>query len=259
MSRMHGTKDFWLAALRADGPAFQAAVAAAAPDGDTPVPTCPGLDRRRPRPTTSARSTAGSGRTVSRGRHQRAGAAVRRRGRGRAGLAGHGRLVGRRVHRPAGAARRARPGDARVELGAPAEEGRLLAPADGARDRRAPVGRAVRRRRGRADRGQARRRRRQRGARHLAARPAARKGPTDRHGVVHLAATDVAQEWYVRLRGEGVALLDTDTLLDSDDHHTRAQAVGTASDLLLALYGRVQFDVVDVTGDASLLPALRTG
>src|SRR5438445_7600877 len=37
--RAHGNKDFWLAALRADGPAFRAAVAQAAPDA--PVPSCP--------------------------------------------------------------------------------------------------------------------------------------------------------------------------------------------------------------------------
>jgi uncharacterized protein (TIGR03083 family) len=86
-----------------------------------------------------------------------------------------------------------------------------------------------------------------------------RKGPSDRQGVVHLVSTDVAQEWYVRLRGEGIALLDTGTLFDTDDHHPRAQAIGTASDLLLALYGRVQFDVVDVAGDPALLSALRTG
>jgi uncharacterized protein (TIGR03083 family) len=86
-----------------------------------------------------------------------------------------------------------------------------------------------------------------------------RKGPVDRKGVVHLVAADVAQEWYVRLRGEGLALLDTGTLLDSDDHHTRTLVRGTASDLLLALYGRLPLDALEVTGDATLLTALRTG
>jgi uncharacterized protein (TIGR03083 family) len=86
-----------------------------------------------------------------------------------------------------------------------------------------------------------------------------RQGPTDRHGVVALRATDVEAVWDVRLRGAGVALLDIDTLLDDDDHHERAIATGTASDLVLALYGRVPFDVLDVVGDASLLAALRTG
>jgi uncharacterized protein (TIGR03083 family) len=86
-----------------------------------------------------------------------------------------------------------------------------------------------------------------------------RRGPLDRHGVVALRATDVAAGWAVRLRGHGIALLDTDTLLDHDSHHERTVAAGTASDLLLALYGRVPFDVLDVAGDESLLEALRTG
>jgi uncharacterized protein (TIGR03083 family) len=87
-----------------------------------------------------------------------------------------------------------------------------------------------------------------------------RKGPTDRRGIVALHATDTGTTWYVRLRGEGIALLDTDTLLDDDAHqHERAVAHGTASDLLLAIYGRVAFDILDITGDERLLPALRAG
>jgi len=87
-----------------------------------------------------------------------------------------------------------------------------------------------------------------------------RKGPTGRVGVVQLAATDVEDYWYVRLRADGgVALLDMETLLDTDDPHARVLAQGTASDLMLALYGRVPFDVLDITGDATLLGALRTG
>jgi uncharacterized protein (TIGR03083 family) len=85
-----------------------------------------------------------------------------------------------------------------------------------------------------------------------------RRGPLDRYGVVALRATDVEAVWDVRLRGEGVALLDTDTLFE-EDHHERAVATGTASDLLLALWGRVPFEVLDVAGDMSLLEALRTG
>ncbi|MDG4833626.1 maleylpyruvate isomerase N-terminal domain-containing protein [Solwaraspora sp. WMMD1047] len=77
------------------------------------------------------------------------------------------------------------------------------------------------------------------------------------HGVVQLVAADAGQEWYLRLRGEGIALLDTDTILDDDDHHARVHATGTASDLLLALWGRIGFDVLDVTGDATLLAGLR--
>jgi uncharacterized protein (TIGR03083 family) len=86
-----------------------------------------------------------------------------------------------------------------------------------------------------------------------------RKGPTDVNGIVALHATDVDQVWYARLRGPGIALLDTDTLFDDAHPHERAQATGTASDVLLALYGRVRFDVLDVTGDPRLLEALRTG
>jgi uncharacterized protein (TIGR03083 family) len=85
-------------------------------------------------------------------------------------------------------------------------------------------------------------------------------GPKDATGMVALCATDAEHEWFVRLRGGGgLALLDTDTLLDSDAHHERATARGTASDLLLALYGRVGFDVLEVSGDERLLQALRTG
>ena len=40
MNRLHATKDFWLAALRADSPALQDAVAQAGPDAE--VSSCPG-------------------------------------------------------------------------------------------------------------------------------------------------------------------------------------------------------------------------
>jgi len=86
-----------------------------------------------------------------------------------------------------------------------------------------------------------------------------RHGPLDRYGVVHLIASDAGQEWFLRLRGAGVALLDTDTLLDTDDPHTRVEVSGNASDLDLALWGRVGFDVLEVAGDESLLESLRIG
>lgn len=76
-------------------------------------------------------------------------------------------------------------------------------------------------------------------------------------GVVHLVASDLGHEWYVRLRGEGIALLDTDTLLDDDAHPARAAASGTASDIALALWGRVTFDVLETAGDTDLLETLR--
>jgi uncharacterized protein (TIGR03083 family) len=86
-----------------------------------------------------------------------------------------------------------------------------------------------------------------------------RRGPADRVGVVQLTALDAGQEWYLRLRAGGVALLDTRTLLDTDTHGTRTVAAGSASDLQLSLWGRVRFDVLRVSGDASLLDCLRTG
>jgi hypothetical protein len=86
-----------------------------------------------------------------------------------------------------------------------------------------------------------------------------RKGPTDLHGVAHLIASDAGYEWFVRLRGPGIALLDTGTILDSDDHHPRAEATGTASDLLLTLMGRQRPDRLVVSGDPRLISALRTG
>jgi uncharacterized protein (TIGR03083 family) len=84
-----------------------------------------------------------------------------------------------------------------------------------------------------------------------------RASHADVTGLVHLTATDLGQEWYVRLRGAGVALLDTDTLLDDDAHPARAAASGTASDLALALWGRITFEVVETAGDVGLLEALR--
>ncbi|WP_433827473.1 maleylpyruvate isomerase family mycothiol-dependent enzyme [Actinoplanes sp. CA-015351] len=86
-----------------------------------------------------------------------------------------------------------------------------------------------------------------------------RQGPDDLHGVVHLVATDAAHEWFVRLRGPGIALLDTSTILDTDDHHPRAKATGTASDLQLALMGRKRTDQLALAGDPRLVQALRTG
>jgi uncharacterized protein (TIGR03083 family) len=86
------------------------------------------------------------------------------------------------------------------------------------------------------------------------------KHPTSRHGMVALSATDLDHTWHVRLReGGGVALLDTDTLLDDDDLHERAVAAGHASDLQLALWGRIGFDLLALTGEASLLESLRVG
>jgi uncharacterized protein (TIGR03083 family) len=84
-----------------------------------------------------------------------------------------------------------------------------------------------------------------------------RKAPAEVAGLVQLTAIDLGQHWFIRLKGEGVALLDTGTLLDSDAHPTRAEAMGHASDLVLALRGRVAFDVLETAGDLRLLEALR--
>jgi uncharacterized protein (TIGR03083 family) len=86
-----------------------------------------------------------------------------------------------------------------------------------------------------------------------------RKGPADVHGVSHLVATDAGYDWFVRLRGAGIALLDTGTILDSDDHHQQVEASGAASDLLLTLWGRSPAEALLVSGDPRLLSALQTG
>ena len=85
-----------------------------------------------------------------------------------------------------------------------------------------------------------------------------RKGPTDGSGLVQLVATDVAHEWLIRVRGGGVSLLDTSTVLH-EAHRIHATASGTSSDLQLALWGRVPYDVLETSGDERLLEALRTG
>jgi uncharacterized protein (TIGR03083 family) len=88
--------------------------------------------------------------------------------------------------------------------------------------------------------------------------PAGRRwARTQAEGLVRLMATDVGQEWYIRLRGDGVALLDNDTILDEHEHPTRATAAGAASDLALALWGRITFDILSTDGDLVLLNHLR--
>lgn len=78
-------------------------------------------------------------------------------------------------------------------------------------------------------------------------------------GLVALDATDVEHSWLVRLRGEGIALLDTETIFDDDEHRPTVIARGPASDLMLALWGRVGFDTLDVSGDEDTLDALVVG
>lgn len=250
--RMHASKDFWLGALRADGPALRAAAAEAGPD--LAVPSCPGwtiadLLRHVGSELAYVRSFAATGTTSPPVRRdpepaewsatlqwfdaEYAATVALLDGLDperpvwnwapqtkRAGF-WHRRLAHEvSVHR----------WDAQMALGV-AEPIESKLAADGVTevlDTWLPAGR--------------------------------RTGPTDRHGVLHLVATDASQEWFVRLRGAGVALLDTATILDTDDHHARVGAAGTASDLVLTLWGRVRpEDVLAVTGDAGLLAALRTG
>jgi uncharacterized protein (TIGR03083 family) len=77
-------------------------------------------------------------------------------------------------------------------------------------------------------------------------------------GIVELHAADTGQDWYVRLRGEGISLLDTDTIFGADDPQPTVVATGPASDLNLALWGRVGFDILDIEGDEEILESLRT-
>ncbi|MEH1167137.1 maleylpyruvate isomerase family mycothiol-dependent enzyme [Micromonospora sp. CPCC 205539] len=250
MSRLQGSKDFWIGALRAEGPAFAAAVAEAPPE--TPVLSCPGwtvtdLTLHLAGAYHWVSSFAGSGQT----------AAPARPDFDATGLSplqlwqqGYDKLMvlldgldpeapawnwapqpkkaafwpRRMAHETA-----VHRWDAQLAIAAGEPVEAKLA-ADGVSevlDTWLPAGR--------------------------------RRVPGDWHGVVQLSATDAAQDWYLRLRGEGVALLDTATIFDHDDHHARAQVSGTASDLLLALWGRVSFDTLDVAGDRNLLEGLRTG
>ncbi len=77
-------------------------------------------------------------------------------------------------------------------------------------------------------------------------------------GLVQLVASDVEHEWLVRIRGAGVALLDTSAVLH-EEHRIDAQAIGSASDLQLAMFGRVPFEVLQTAGPNRLLEAVRVG
>ncbi|MFI6760451.1 maleylpyruvate isomerase N-terminal domain-containing protein [Micromonospora sp. NPDC050417] len=253
MSRLHGTKDFWLAALRADGPAFRVAVSEAPPDG--PVPSCPewtttdlvrhlGSRYRWVRGViSSGTAQAPTERPVEDGLP--AGAAAIEWWQHeydqlmaafdtidpeapawnwapqpkRVGFWPRRMALETTVHR----------WDAQLAI-ASAEPIEAKLAADGVSevlDTWLPAGR--------------------------------RRSPEPRYGVVQLVAADAGQDWYLRLRGTGVALLDTDTILDDDDHHARAHVTGNASDVMLALWGRINFDVLETSGDVTLLEGLRAG
>lgn len=78
----------------------------------------------------------------------------------------------------------------------------------------------------------------------------------DVSAVAGIVANDVNRQWYVRMRGDNVALLDSGSV-EQDQVAEAARANGSASDLLLALWGRVPFSVVDVSGDLAVLEALK--
>ncbi|GAB3234882.1 hypothetical protein GCM10027447_32370 [Glycomyces halotolerans] len=80
-----------------------------------------------------------------------------------------------------------------------------------------------------------------------------RRGGHDAVGLAQLFAQDADATWFVRLRDGCVALLD------HPDHRTRlqARAAGSASDIALALWGRLPFGICEAVGDESLLQALR--
>ncbi|MEU1685890.1 maleylpyruvate isomerase family mycothiol-dependent enzyme [Micromonospora sp. NPDC005707] len=251
MSRLHGTKDFWIGALRTEGPAFAAAVAEAPPE--TPVLSCPGwtvsdLAHHLTRMYVWARTVLTAGTASRPERHDPEPPA------GLTSAQWYGQEYERLMAlfegldpeapawnfapQPKKAAfwpRRAahetavHRWDAQLAIGAGEPIEAKLA-ADGVSevlDTWLPAGRRIQ--------------------------------PGQWHGVVQLTATDAAQEWYLRLRGEGMALLDTATILDHDEHHARAQVTGTASDLLLAVMGRISFDALGVAGDRRLLDGLRVG
>lgn len=252
MNRLHATKDFWLAALRADGPAFWEAVAECGPD--PAVPGCPDWtvadlahhvtgtlhwvrthvargvtdrpDRETPDPAADWSETLDHLRREVTGTIETLEAldadfpAWNWAPQPKRASFWHRRMAHEiSVHRwdAESAAGRATPIETKLAADG---VGEIL-------DTWLPAGR--------------------------------RLGPTDLHGVVHLVGTDAGQEWFIRLRGAGIALLDTGTILDSDDHHARAKATGNVSDLQLALMGRKRADQLALSGDPRLFQALRTG
>ncbi|WP_100447621.1 maleylpyruvate isomerase N-terminal domain-containing protein [Glycomyces xiaoerkulensis] len=80
-----------------------------------------------------------------------------------------------------------------------------------------------------------------------------RRERTDAHGLAQLFAQDADATWFVRLRDGHIALLD------HPDHRIelQARAAGSASDIALALWGRLPFGICDVVGDEALLQSLR--
>lgn len=78
-----------------------------------------------------------------------------------------------------------------------------------------------------------------------------------RSGMVELHSTDPEQTWYVHLRGEALALLDADSLLDPEEHYPTVTAFGPASDIQLALWGRIGLDILELDGDLEAVASLQ--
>jgi uncharacterized protein (TIGR03083 family) len=74
-------------------------------------------------------------------------------------------------------------------------------------------------------------------------------------GLAQLAAHDADRMWFVRMNGHSLAVLDIDSM-DSEEQ-PQARIAGSASDLLLALWGRIPFGIVDAKGDEELLKLLK--
>ncbi|MCH7233017.1 hypothetical protein L0U85_19475 [Glycomyces sp. L485] len=72
-------------------------------------------------------------------------------------------------------------------------------------------------------------------------------------GLAQLFAQDADASWFVRLRDGRVAVLDH----PDSGIALQARAAGSASDIALALWGRLPFGICDVRGDEALLQALR--
>jgi uncharacterized protein (TIGR03083 family) len=78
-------------------------------------------------------------------------------------------------------------------------------------------------------------------------------GPTPGHGeTIHLHCTDGEGEWLARFEPDRVVVTHEHAKAD-------AAARGTASDLLLLMWGRIPVEQVEVFGEASLLESWRDG
>lgn len=80
--------------------------------------------------------------------------------------------------------------------------------------------------------------------------------PMEITGVARLVATDVEATWNVRVRSNGVSLLDTGGWFDSEPQ-VATIAEGSASDLLLTVWGRVPVSVLAVQGEPKLVEELQ--